>query len=234
MEELLRQHHEEIAAVIIEPVLGEGGFIVPPLRFVKTVEKVCRDNGILLIADEIQSGFARTGKMFACEHFDLQPDMLTLAKSMSNGYPVSAVIGRAEIMDAVQPGGLGGTFSGNPVACAAALATIETIEREDLCTRAQRLGAFLREKLVALSQKVSCMGEIRGLGAMLAFEVVKNGREPDPQRAEEIVIACARRGVLLLTAGLEGNVIRFLMPLNIADAHIKEAMDILHEVVAEQ
>jgi 4-aminobutyrate aminotransferase / (S)-3-amino-2-methylpropionate transaminase / 5-aminovalerate transaminase len=223
---------ERVAAVILEPVLGEGGFIVPPMQFVKEVEKTCRDNGIVLIADEIQSGFARTGKMFACEHFDLQPDMLTLAKSLSNGYPLSAVIGRAELMDAVQAGGLGGTFAGNPVACTAALASIQTIEREGLCDRAEKLGAFLRESLINLSRRVSCVGEIRGLGAMLAFEVVKNGREPNKEKAEEIVVACARKGVLVLTAGLEGNVIRFLMPLNIKDEHIREAMDVLHEVIA--
>lgn len=222
---------ERIAAVILEPVLGEGGFIVPPKRFVKEVDKICRENGIVLIADEIQSGFARTGKMFACEHFDLQPDMFTLAKAMSNGYPLSAVIGRAEIMDAVQSGGLGGTFGGNPVACAAALATIEAIEREGLCARAEKLGAFLRAGLVDLSRQVNCLGEIRGLGAMLAFEVVKNGREPDREKAEKIVIACAHKGVLVLTAGLEGNVIRLLMPLNIKDEHIREAMNVLHEVI---
>ena len=222
---------ERIAAMILEPVLGEGGFIVPPGEFVKEVEKICRENGIVLIADEVQSGFARTGKMFACEHFDLQPDMITLAKSMSNGYPVSAVIGRAEIMDAVPTGGLGGTFAGNPVACAAALATIETIEREGLCARADQLGAFLRESLGGLARLVSCIGEIRGLGAMLAFEVTKNGREPDKERAERIVLACAQKGVLLLTAGLEGNVIRLLMPLNIKDEHIREAMSVVHEVI---
>jgi 4-aminobutyrate aminotransferase/(S)-3-amino-2-methylpropionate transaminase len=198
---------------------------------VKEVAKICREHGIVLIADEVQSGFARTGKMFACEHFDLQPDMITLAKSMSNGYPVSAVIGRAEIMDAVPTGGLGGTFAGNPVACAAALATIETIEREGLCARADQLGAFLRESLEGLARKVSCIAEIRGLGAMLAFEVVKNGREPDKERAERIVLACAQKGVLVLTAGLEGNVIRLLMPLNIKDEHIREAMSVLHEVI---
>ena len=170
--------------------------------------------------------------MFACEHFDLEPDMLTLAKSMSNGYPLSAVIGRAEIMDAVPAGGLGGTFAGNPVACAAALATIEMIEREGLCARAEKLGAFLRENLVGLSRQVSCIGEVRGLGAMLAFEVVGNAREPDKEKAERIVLACAQKGVLVLTAGLEGNVIRLLMPLSIKDEQIREAMDVLHEVVA--
>lgn len=241
VEEQIRAFHEflkstvapeRIAAMILEPVLGEGGFIVPPKRFVKEVEKICRDNGIVLIADEIQSGFARTGKMFACEHFDLEPDVLTLAKSMSNGYPVSAVIGRAEIMDAVPAGGLGGTFAGNPVACAAALATIETIEREGLCARAEKLGAFLRENLVGLSRQVSCIGEVRGLGAMLAFEVVGNAREPDKEKAERIVLACAQKGVLVLTAGLEGNVIRLLMPLSIKDEEIREAMNVLHEVIA--
>jgi 4-aminobutyrate aminotransferase/(S)-3-amino-2-methylpropionate transaminase len=224
---------QQIAAMILEPVLGEGGFIVPPKEFVKEVENICRENGIVLIADEIQSGFARTGKMFACEHFDLQPDLLTLAKAMSNGYPVSAVIGRAEIMDSVPAGGLGGTFAGNPVACAAALATIETIEREGLCARAERLGAFLRDNLTELARQVTCIGEIRGLGAMLAFEVVREGREPDKEKAERIMVGCAQKGVLVLNAGLEGNAIRLLMPLNIQDEQIREAMAVLHEVVKQ-
>ena len=222
---------ERTAAIILEPVLGEGGFIVPPKAFVKEVEKICRENGIVLIADEIQSGFARTGKMFASEHFDLEPDLVTLAKSMSNGFPISAVIGRASIMDAVQPGGLGGTFCGNPVACAAAIATIETIEKEGLCERATVLGARLREKLQKFEKKIPFIGEIRGLGAMLALEIVKKQNEPDKEKAEKIVSECGKKGLLILTAGIEGNIIRFLMPLCITDAQADEAIDILKEVM---
>jgi len=222
---------KSVAAVIFEPVLGEGGFIVHDGEFVSALAKICRENGIILIADEIQTGFARTGKMFASEHFGIEPDIVTMAKSMSNGFPVSAVVGRAELMDAVQPGGLGGTFSGNPVACAAALATIDVIEKENLCERADRLGAIIRERLAELSSRTDRIGEIRGLGAMIAFEIVDASGDPDKKTADSINAECAKNGVLLLTAGLDGNVIRFLMPLTIPEAQLNEALDVLETCV---
>lgn len=221
----------QIAAIIIEPVLGEGGFIVPPEKFIKEIDKICRNNGIVLIADEIQSGFARTGKMFASEHFGLEPDLLTMAKSMSNGFPVSAVVGKEEIMDSVHPGGLGGTFAGNPVACAAALASIETIQKEKLCERAVIIGDTLRKRFDSLSGEVSCIGEVRGLGAMIGIEIVKNGKNPDKEKAEKIVYECGQNGLLILTAGVEGNIIRTLMPLSISDEQLNEALNVLEGVM---
>jgi 4-aminobutyrate aminotransferase/(S)-3-amino-2-methylpropionate transaminase len=221
----------QIAAIIIEPVLGEGGFIIPPKKFLKEIEKVCKDNGIVLIADEIQSGFARTGKMFASEHFDLEPDLITLAKSMSNGFPVSAVVGKSEIMDSVQAGGLGGTFGGNPVSCAAALSAIATIEEENLCDKAEKIGHIFRSKMSKLKEEVSCIGEVRGLGAMNAFEVVKSNNHPDKEKAEKIVYECGQRGLFILTAGVEGNIIRTLMPLVITEQELEEALNVLEEVI---
>jgi 4-aminobutyrate aminotransferase/(S)-3-amino-2-methylpropionate transaminase len=218
---------ERIAGVILEPVLGEGGFIIPPAKFVNDVVQTCRDNAIVFIADEVQSGFARTGKMFASEHFGLEPDLMTLAKSLSNGFPVSAVVGKADIMDAVQPGGLGSTFGGNPVACVAALAAIETIEQERLCERSVKIGNVVKERLTALTRQVKCLGEVRNLGAMVAIEIVKNGKEPDKESAEKLVTQCGQQGLLLLTAGVEGNIIRTLMPLCIGDDQLNEAMSVL-------
>jgi 4-aminobutyrate aminotransferase/(S)-3-amino-2-methylpropionate transaminase len=205
-----------LACAIIEPVLGEGGFIVPPREFIADLAATCKAHGVLLIADEIQSGFGRTGRMFACEHFGLRPDLVTLAKSMSNGFPVSAVVGRAAIMDAPQPGGIGGTFGGNPVACEAALGAIETIERDGLCARSEAIGKRMQERLGA-----------RGLGAMRAIDVA------DKERADRVIDAAARRGVLVLSAGLYGNVIRMLTPLVITDAELDEALDILERALEE-
>jgi 4-aminobutyrate aminotransferase/(S)-3-amino-2-methylpropionate transaminase len=222
---------DRIAAIILEPVMGEGGFIICPPRFATDVQWVCAEHGIVLIADEIQTGFARTGRMFACEHFDLKPDLVTLAKSLSNGFPLSAVVGRSDIMDSVPAGGLGGTFGGNPIACAAALAVIETVTRDRLCERSEKIGLRVKESLAALARQSSCIGEVRGLGAMVAWEVVKNGRQPDRQTAERIAVQCGRKGVLVLTAGLEGNVLRMLMPLCITDEQLDEALKVLGEVI---
>lgn len=223
----------QIAAIIIEPVLGEGGFIVPPAKFLKELQKICNDNGIVFIADEIQSGFARTGKMFASEHFNLQPDLITLAKSMSNGFPVSAVIGKTEIMDASQVGGLGGTFGGNPVSCAAALASIETIEEQNLCQRSEDIGNIVKNRLNSLKEEVKCIGEVRGLGAMIGIEIAKESKTPDKETAEKIVMGCAKKGLLILTSGVDGNVIRTLMPLAITDAQLNEALDVLESVIKD-
>lgn len=223
----------QVAAIIIEPVLGEGGFIVPPAKFLKEIQKICNENGIVFIADEIQSGFARTGKMFASEHFDLQPDLITLAKSMSNGFPVSAVVGKSDIMDSPQAGGIGGTFGGNPVSCAAALASIETIEDENLCQRSEHIGHIVKNRLDLLKDKVTCIGDVRGLGAMIGIEISKESKYPDKETADRIVLNCANKGLLILTSGVDGNVIRTLMPLSISDHQLNEALDILESVIKE-
>ena len=224
---------EEVAAVILEPVLGEGGFIVPPRKFMEFVQKMCRDTGMLLIADEIQTGFCRTGRMFASEHFGWEPDLMTVAKSMSGGLPVSAVVGRADVMDAVQPGGIGGTWGGNPVAVAAALATIEIYEKKNLASRADAIGRRLKEKAKGWQSQWPAIGEVRGLGAMVAFEIVKGGRDPDKEAAEKVVSVAAKKGLLLITAGVEGNNLRTLMPLVITDAELDEALSIFESSLAE-
>jgi 4-aminobutyrate aminotransferase / (S)-3-amino-2-methylpropionate transaminase / 5-aminovalerate transaminase len=218
----------QVACAVIEPVLGEGGFIVPPPAFLLELRRLCREAGALLVADEVQTGFGRTGRMFACEHHDLDPDLMVLAKSMSNGFPLGAVVGRAAIMDAVPAGGLGGTFAGNPVACAAALAAIATIEEDGLVDRARALGAAVATRFGALRQKFSFIREARGVGAMQCIELDEEG----PGRASRVVDEAARRGVLVLTAGLYGNVIRTLMPLVMTDAELAEALDVLEAALA--
>lgn len=225
---------EQIAAVIVEPVMGEGGFSPMPLDFMKALAKFCHDTGMVLIFDEIQSGFARTGKMFASEHFPgVLPDLLTLAKSMSSGMPISAVVGAANIMDAVPPGGLGGTFAGNPVAAAAALATIEIIEKKNLCARSQALGEVARARFEGLQKKYpERILEVRGFGAMLGVEFIKAG-VPDKDAAEVIVGLAAKRGVILLTAGVNGNVIRTLMPLVMTDPELLEALAVIESCIHE-
>lgn len=223
---------KNVAAVILEPVLGEGGFIIPPKPFVQELYKICKEEGIVFIADEIQSGLARTGRMFASEHFDVVPDLITMAKSLSNGFPLSAVTGRAEIMDAVQPGGIGGTFGGNPVSCAAALAAIETIEGEKLCKRAIKIGKIIMERFRSLEARSPILGEVRGLGAMCAMEIVKDKRskEPDKEKTEEIIHRTAQRGIILLSAGVLGNIIRILVPLVITEDQLQEGLDVLEAV----
>ena len=222
---------ESVAAVVLEPVLGEGGFIIPPKRYVQELHSLCKKHGMLFIADEIQTGFARTGKMFAIEHFGIEPDMITLAKSMSAGFPLSAVVGRAEVLDGVHAGGIGGTFGGNPISCVAALASIAITEKEKLCERAEKIGAIAREELNLLAQTARGIGEVRGLGAMLAVEIVDERGEPDKERAAKITEQCGQRGLLVLSAGIDANIIRMLMPLCISDAELNEALGILRDVV---
>jgi len=226
---------KNVAAVILEPVLGEGGFIIPPKPFVQELVKICAEEKIVFIADEIQSGFARTGRMFASEHFGVVPDLITMAKSLSNGFPLSAVTGRAEIMDAVQPGGIGGTFGGNPVCCAAALAAIETIEQERLCERAVKIGRILMEKFRSLQARSPIVGEVRGLGAMCAMEIVKDkrGKEPDKEKTEEIIHRAAQNGLILLSAGVLGNIIRILVPLVISDHQLQEGLEVLESITLQ-
>jgi 4-aminobutyrate aminotransferase / (S)-3-amino-2-methylpropionate transaminase / 5-aminovalerate transaminase len=219
---------QNTAAVIIEPIQGEGGFIVPPPGFLARVASWCADNGIVFVADEIQTGFCRTGDWFACEYEGVVPDLVTAAKGIAGGLPLSAVTGRAELMDSVHGGGLGGTYGGNPVACAAALAAIDTMRAEDLCGAARRIEAVMRPRLAALADKYGVIGDVRGRGAMLAVEVVGPGtKDPDPTLTAALSAACHQQGLITLTAGTFGNVLRFLPPLVIDDGLLNEGLDIL-------
>jgi len=224
-----------VACALIEPVLGEGGFIVPPRAFLLEVGRLCREHGIVLVADEIQTGFGRTGTMFACEWAGLEPDLVCVAKSLANGFPLSAVVGRAALMDAVQPGGLGGTFGGNPVACAAALGAIETLEREELPRRAAAIGAVVAGRFAGFAERFAFVGEARGVGAMRALELVRDRATlaPDKERTERVLALAASRGLLLLSAGLHGNVIRTLMPLVASDAEVAEGLAVLESCLAD-
>jgi len=224
---------ENVAAMIIEPVQGEGGFIVPPKEFLRGLKQICEKHGIVFIADEVQSGFARTGKMFACEHFDVVPDLMTMAKGIASGMPLSAVVGKAEIMDAPGPGQIGGTYGGNPVACAAALATIDMMEKEDLSGKAAHVGNQIVERLQQLQKKHPQLGDIRALGSMVAVELVKDAqtKEPFKNAVPVIIEECFKRGLLTMGAGLYGNVIRFLPPVVITDEQLHKGMDILSEAL---
>ena len=224
-----------VAALIIEPVQGEGGFYVAPPDFLRSLRALCDRHGILLIADEIQTGFARTGKTFAIEHSGVEPDLMTVAKSIAGGVPLSAVIGKAEIMDAPVVGGLGGTFAGSPLACAAGLAVLEVLQRENLNARAVELGGKLTAKLKTLQAKYPCIGEVRSLGMMVAIELVKNRRAdmPDADLTKAVVQAAGRRGLILLSCGLYSNVIRILAPLTIPEAQLEEGMALLEQALAE-
>ncbi|GAB6157166.1 4-aminobutyrate--2-oxoglutarate transaminase [Desulfotomaculum varum] len=225
---------DKIAAVIAEPVQGEGGFIVPPPEFLPGLQAICQDNDIVFIADEVQTGFGRTGKMFASEHYDLQPDLMTLSKAIAAGFPISAVVGRADVMDAPNPGEIGGTYGGNPIACTAALAVIDKIQREDLCARANRIGAQIKERLRGMQEKYQAIGDVRGLGAMIAVEFVKDRqtKEPDKELTARLVAECYKRGLVVLAAGIFSNVLRFLPPLVMTDGQLNEALDILEEALA--
>lgn len=222
---------ELTAAIVIEPIQGEGGFIVPAPGFLAGLAEYAAQHGIVFIADEIQTGFARTGDWFAIEHESVTPDLVITAKGIAGGLPLSAVTGRAEIVDSVPPGGLGGTYSGNPLACAAALAVIEQIEKEDLRQRAIELGGIMSERLHALAGQFSEIGEVRGRGAMMAIELSHEGA-PDAAFTSRVAAQCHARGVLVLTAGTDGNVLRFLPPLVMPDHLLQEAMDVLGESLA--
>ena len=225
---------ENTAAVIIEPIQGEGGFITPPRGFLPALAQWCREHDILFIADEVQSGFCRTGDWFACDDEGVVPDLITTVKGIAGGMPLSAVTGRADIMDTIHPGGLGGTYGGNPVACAAALASIETMEAEDLRGRAKQIEAVLTGRLGELAQRFPQVGEIRGRGAMIAMELVTDRETKDPAAALTAAInkACHERGLVTLTCGTLGNVFRFLPPLSMDDDLLNEGMDILGEAFA--
>ena len=218
-----------VAAVVVEPIQGEGGFVVPPRGWLKRVADWCAEHDVLLVADEVQTGFCRTGDWFACEYEDVVPDLVTTAKGIAGGLPLAGVTGRAEVMDSVHAGGLGGTYGGNPVACAAALAAIETMRAENLCVRARQIEALMMPRLRALAERHDSIGDIRGRGAMLAIELVADGKQPDPALTAAVNAFCHRQGVITLTAGTFGNVLRFLPPLSTTDALLTEAMDVLDE-----
>lgn len=224
-----------VAAMIIEPVQGEGGFYAASPAFLQRLRELCDAHGILLIADEIQSGFARTGKMFATEYAGIEPDLMTIAKAMAGGVPISGVIGKADIMDAPAPGGLGGTYGGSPIGCAAGLAVLDIIEDEGLCERAIEIGARITRHCEALRQSDLGIGEVRTLGAMSAIEMVKNGDagRADPERTKAIVAAARDRGLLLLSCGVRANVIRFLAPLTIEYEILDEGLAILSDVLKD-
>ncbi|MFD0402774.1 4-aminobutyrate--2-oxoglutarate transaminase [Kitasatospora sp. NPDC127121] len=219
---------ENVAAIIIEPIQGEGGFIEPAKGFLPAIVEYAKANGIVFVADEIQTGFCRTGQWFACEDEGIVPDLITTAKGIAGGLPLAAVTGRAEIMDAAHAGGLGGTYGGNPVACAAALGAIETMKEQDLNGKAQRIGEIMLGRLRAMQEKFDIIGEIRGRGAMIAVELVKpGGKEPNAEATAAIAKACHAEGLVVLTAGTYGNVLRFLPPLVIAEHLLAEGLDIL-------
>ncbi len=222
---------QNVAAVIIEPIQGEGGFIVPPAGYLARVTQWCTDHRILLIADEIQTGFCRTGDWFACDHENVVPDLITTAKGIAGGLPLAAVTGRAEVMDSVHVGGLGGTYGGNPVACAAALGAIETMRAEDLCGRARQIEAIFLPRLTALAQKFDVIGDVRGRGAMLALELVtdRTDKTPNPALTAALNAFCHSQGLVTLTAGTFGNVMRFLPPLAAGDDLLHEGLDIVEQ-----
>ena len=222
-----------VAAILIEPIQGEGGFIVPPKGFLPALAKYSKDNGIVFIADEVQTGFARTGHMFAVEEEGVVPDMVVTAKGIAGGLPLAAVTGRAEVMDSVHASGLGGTYGGNPIACAAALGAMETMEEENLVARARHIGEILGSSLRALAKKYPVIGEVRGRGAMQAIELVEPGtKNPNTAAMNAVVKYCQSQGVLVLTAGTYSNVVRFLPPLVITDELLKDALSVLDDAFA--
>jgi 4-aminobutyrate aminotransferase len=225
-----------IAAIIIEPVQGEGGFYIAPFEFLRALRALCDEHGILLIADEIQTGFARTGKMFGLEHAGIKADVVTMAKSLAGGFPLSAVTGRADVMDASNPGGLGGTYAGSPVACASAHAVLDVIE-EKLCDRANAIGKIILDRCNAIQARsnLNCVGDVRGLGAMCAIELVKDraSGEPAPQLTQALMKVANENGLILLSCGTYGNVIRFLVPLTASDELVRDGMDIFEASLTE-
>ncbi len=224
---------ENLAAIVIEPIQGEGGFVVPPKGFLPGLADFAKKVGALFIADEVQTGFARTGQMFASEDEGIEPDLITTAKGIAGGLPLAAVTGRAEIMDSVHISGLGGTYGGSPIACAAALGAIATIKEENLVARAKEMGEIMRSSLLAMQEKYNIVGDVRGRGAMQAIELVKAGSdEPNPEALTSIIKYCQSKGVLILSAGTYGNVIRLLPPLVMPEHLLKEALEILDEAIA--
>ena len=222
---------DQVAALVIEPVQGEGGFMVAPPGFLKALKAICDKHGILFVADEIQSGFCRTGQMFAVEHDQVAPDIMIVAKSMGAGMPISGVVGRADIMDAPPPGTLGGTYSGNPVACAAALAVLDLYEKEDFAARSREVGRTVTERFLKLQEKYPLVGDVRGLGGMVAMELVKDRKtkEPDSHTASDILAAAHQRGLVLIKAGMYDNVLRVLVPLCVTDEQLQQGLAIFED-----
>jgi 4-aminobutyrate aminotransferase/(S)-3-amino-2-methylpropionate transaminase len=224
---------ENVAAIVIEPVQGEGGFVVAPPEFLEGVRRICDDNGIVLVIDEVQTGYGRTGKMWGIEHYDVEPDLMTIAKSIAAGLPLSAVIGKAEIMDAPGDSAIGGTYVGNPVAQAAALAVLDVFEEENLVERAGQIGETIRSRMQAWQQRWDAIGDVRGLGAMLAIELVndRGTKDPAPELASAVVEAASERGVLLLKSGIYSNCIRVLVPLVISEGELDEALGVWEDAL---
>jgi 4-aminobutyrate aminotransferase/(S)-3-amino-2-methylpropionate transaminase len=226
---------EQVAAVIVEPVLGEGGFVAPPKEYFKILHKICQDHGIVLIADEIQTGFGRTGKMFAMEHYEVAPEIIIMAKSMAGGLPLSAVTGKAELMDHPQVGGLGGTYGGNPVACRAALAVLDVFEKKDLLARAEKIGQKVMKKFKEFEKHYSLIGDVRGLGAMVGMELVVDRKTKEPATAltKQFIGLCRQKGLLMISAGTHSNIIRPLMPLVITDEQLERGLSIIEESLSD-
>ena len=224
-----------VAAIIVEPVQGEGGFYPAPSGFLEKLRALCDEHGIVMIVDEIQTGFGRTGKLFACEYAAIEPDLMTVAKSLAGGFPLSGVIGRKTIMDAVDPGGLGGTYAGSPLACAAGLAVLDVIDEENLCDKALAIGQQIEAWALQLQADTSCIGHVRIKGAMCAIELVADNdvAQPDAEITRAIAAKAAERGVVLLTCGVRGNVIRFLPPLTIGDALLAEGLQVVGNIIRE-
>jgi 4-aminobutyrate aminotransferase/(S)-3-amino-2-methylpropionate transaminase len=226
---------EQVAALIVEPILGEGGFVVPPKEYFKILHKICQEYGIIFIADEVQTGFGRTARMFAMEHYEVEPDILIMAKSIAGGLPLSAVTGKAELMDHPQVGGLGGTFSGNPVACRAALAVLDQFEKNDLLSKAENIGKRVLEKFKEFQEDYSTVGDVRGLGAMVGMELVidRKTKEPATALTKQLIDRCREKGLLMISAGTHSNIIRPLMPLIINDEQLEKGLDIIGEAFSE-
>lgn len=223
----------DTAAIVIEPVLGEGGFYPAPASFLKAVREICDEHGMLMIVDEVQSGFGRTGKLFAIEHSGVEPDLMTMAKSMAGGMPISAVVGTAEHMDACGPNSLGGTYSGSPVSCAAVLAVLEVFEEEKILEKSQALGEVLGQRFTQWQQRFACVENVRHLGSMAALDIVATDQSPDPELAAAMCKRAREKGLILLSCGLYGNTIRFLMPVTIEDSILEEGLMIVEELLEE-
>ncbi|GAB6136998.1 4-aminobutyrate--2-oxoglutarate transaminase [Halanaerobaculum tunisiense] len=226
---------DEIAAVVMEPVQGEGGFIAPPQEFIQGIKKICEENDILLIADEVQTGFARTGELFATEDYEIEPDLIATAKSIAGGMPLSVVIGKQEIMDAPGQGEIGGTYGGNPLSCVAGLKVLEIIEQENLVERSKKLGKIMRNRLEELKDNYSIIGDVRGKGFMLGIELVQDRetKEPAAEERNKIIEECYQQGLIVVGAGIYNNVIRFLAPLVISEEELEEGLNILEKAIAE-
>ncbi|MGZ3533830.1 MAG: 4-aminobutyrate--2-oxoglutarate transaminase [Thermodesulfobacteriota bacterium] len=226
---------ENVAALIVEPVLGEGGFVIPPKEYFRILYKICRENGIVFIADEVQTGFGRTAKMFAVEHYEVEPDVIVMAKSIAGGLPLSAITGKAELMDHPQSGGLGGTFAGNPVACSAALAVLDQFRNLNLLSKAEKIGKKVLEKFREFQERYPVVGDVRGLGPMVGMELVVDRKTKEPATAltKRLINLCREKGLLMISAGTHSNIIRSLMPLVITDDQLDEGLNIIGEVLDE-